>query len=65
MELKGFQKLKLEPGESRSLSFAIDRDTLSFHDAKGQTVVEAGVFELMVGTASDAIRLRGELTLVD
>lgn len=65
MELKGFQKVKLEPGESRLLSFAVDRDTLAFHNAKGEPVVEAGAFELMVGTASDAIRLRGELNLVD
>jgi len=65
MELKGFQKVSLAPGERRILSFAIDRDTLSFHDAKGELVAEPGAFELMVGTASDEIRLRGEINLVD
>jgi beta-glucosidase len=65
MELKGFQKVSLAPGESRTLSFAVDRDTLAFHNSKGESVVEAGAFELMVGTASDAIRLRGEISLVD
>lgn len=65
MELKGFQKVKLEPGESRTLSFTVDRDTLSFHNGKGERVLEPGAFELMVGSASDAIRLRGELRLVE
>ncbi|WP_306392930.1 glycoside hydrolase family 3 N-terminal domain-containing protein [Telluria beijingensis] len=65
MELKGFQKLKLEPGERRRVSFEIDRDLLSFHNGKLDWVAEPGEFELMVGTASDAIRLRGKLTLVE
>lgn len=65
MELKGFQKLKLEPGERRKVSFEIDRDLLAFHNSKLEWVAEPGEFELMVGTASDAIRLRGKLTLVD
>lgn len=65
MELKGFQKLKLEPGERRKVSFEIDRDLLAFHNGKLAWVAEPGEFELMVGTASDAIRLRAKLTLVD
>lgn len=65
MELKGFQKIKLEPGERRKLSFEIDRNLLAFHNRKLDRVAEPGEFELMVGTASDAIRLRGKLTLVD
>jgi beta-glucosidase len=65
MELKGFRKLKLEPGERRTLSFQVDRDTLSFHNAKLQWVAEPGEFEIMVGSASDAIRLRGALSLSD
>jgi len=65
MELKGFQKIKLEPGERRKLSFEIDHNLLAFHNRKLDRVAEPGEFELMVGTASDAIRLRGKLTLVD
>lgn len=65
MELKGFRKLRLEPGERRTLSFQVDRDTLSFHNAKLQWVAEPGEFEIMVGSASDAIRLRGALSLSD
>jgi len=65
MELKSFQKLKLAPGESRKLSFEVHRDTLAFHNTRLAWVAEPGEFELMVGTAADAIRLRGKLTLVD
>ena len=65
MELKGFQKLKLEAGERRTVRFEIDRDTLSFHDARLAWTAEPGEFDIMVGTASDAIRLQGVLTLQD
>ena len=51
--------VKLEVGEE------IDRDTLSFHDARLAWTAEPGEFDIMVGTASDAIRLRGVLTLQD
>jgi len=65
MELKGFQKTKLAAGESRKLSFQVDRNTLAFHNTRLAWVAEPGEFELMVGTAADAIRLRGKLTLQD
>ncbi|WP_313169197.1 glycoside hydrolase family 3 N-terminal domain-containing protein [Massilia oculi] len=65
MELKGFQKLGLAPGERRRVTFEIDRDTLAFHDSRLAWVAEPGDFELIIGTASDAIRLRGKLTLLD
>ncbi|WP_296942987.1 beta-glucosidase BglX [uncultured Massilia sp.] len=65
MELKGFRKLKLEPGERRTVRFVIDRDTLAFTDGKLRRVAEPGEFDLMIGSASDAIRLRGTLTLRD
>lgn len=65
MELKGFTKLKLEAGERRTVRFEIDRDTLSFHDARLAWTAEPGEFDIMVGTASDAIRLQGVLTLQD
>ncbi len=65
MELKGFRKLKLAPGERRTVRFVVDRDTLAFHDSKLRWVAEPGEFDLMIGAASDDIRLRGTLTLRD
>ena len=53
-ELKGFQKVFLQPGESRLVSIPITRDMLQFYDAsKGQWVAEPGDFILRLGTASD------------
>jgi beta-glucosidase len=63
-ELKGFRKLRLEPGETRRISFEIDESLLAFHDASLRLVAEPGRFELMLGGASDDIRLRGQFELV-
>ena len=63
-ELKGFQRVVLKPGERRTVSFTIDRDTLSFFDRKLAWGAEPGTFELMVGSASDDIRLRRTIELV-
>jgi beta-glucosidase len=62
-ELKGFQRIVLKPGERRTVSFTIDRDTLSFFDRKLAWGAEPGKFELMVGSASDDIRLRQTIDL--
>ena len=62
-ELKGFQRVVLKPGERRTVSFTIDRDTLSFFDRKLAWGAEPGTFELMVGSASDDIRLRQTVDL--
>ncbi|NYE63184.1 beta-glucosidase [Duganella sp. 1224] len=62
-ELKGFQKVHLKPGETRRISFTIDRDTLSFYNSQLAWGAEAGDFKLMVGSASDDIRLESTLTL--
>ena len=62
-ELKGFQRIALKPGEHRTVSFTVDRDTLSFFDRKLAWGAEPGTFELMVGSASDDIRLRQTIEL--
>jgi beta-glucosidase len=56
-ELKGFQKISLKPGEQRRVSFTVDRELLAFFNSKLQWGAEAGEFKLMVGSASDDIRL--------
>jgi len=62
-ELKGFQKVRLKPGEARRVSFTIDRDTLSFFNRDLKWGAEPGEFKLMVGSASDDIRLESTLQL--
>ncbi|WP_373834432.1 glycoside hydrolase family 3 C-terminal domain-containing protein [Bacteroides heparinolyticus] len=57
-ELKGFQKIKLAPGEVREVSFVIDREALSFFDdTKHAWVAEPGRFEAVI--ASSAADVRG------
>ncbi|MGV7210828.1 beta-glucosidase BglX [Oxalobacteraceae bacterium A2-2] len=62
-ELKGFQKIRLRVGEKRTVSFTIDRDTLSFFNDELKWVAEPGEFKLMVGSASDDIRAETRLRL--
>ncbi len=53
-ELKAFQKVFLQPGESQDVTLTIGCDALSFYnEAKGEWTAEPGAFEALVGTASD------------
>ncbi len=53
-ELKGFQKVYLQPGESQEVSITIDKSALSYYDdGKGQWVAEPGQFEALIGNSSD------------
>ena len=51
-ELKGFQKVFLRAGESRTVSFDIDASALGFYDAEGNYLVEEGEFQVFVGPSS-------------
>lgn len=63
MQLAGFQRIHLAPGESREVSFVIEPRHLRMLDANMQWVVEPGTFRIMVGSSSRDIRLRGHLTV--
>jgi beta-glucosidase len=60
-ELRGFRKLALEPGEQAAVRFELSASDLAMLDASGRVVVEAGVFDVLVGASSEDVRLRGEL----
>ena len=62
-ELKGFQKIMLKPGESKTIHFSIDNQKLSFYNNKLEWVSEPGQFNLMIGTSSADIRLSQEFEL--
>jgi beta-glucosidase len=51
-ELKGFRKVRLQPGETATVAFDVTPALLSFYDVDMNYVVETGDFELMVGTSS-------------
>ena len=57
-ELKGFQRLALEPGEKKRVSFRLPTDLLGFTVAGTTRVVEPGEYELMIGRSSADIRFR-------
>ncbi|MDE1146462.1 MAG: glycoside hydrolase family 3 N-terminal domain-containing protein [Azospirillaceae bacterium] len=51
-ELKGFQRVTLAPGESRTVSFTVDAHALSMWNQQMKRVVEPGAFDIMVGDNS-------------
>ena len=56
-ELKGFEKVYLEPGQSRKVTFTVDRAALSFFDAASHAwIAEPGEFRALIGTSSEDIR---------
>ncbi|MBL7165135.1 MAG: glycoside hydrolase family 3 C-terminal domain-containing protein [Dehalococcoidales bacterium] len=63
-ELKGFTKVSLTPGETRTVSFTLGQRDLSFYDPDRQEwVAEPGEFEVLVGSSSRDIRATGSFTL--
>ncbi len=56
MELKGFQRITLPPGESKLVEFTITAETLCFLNERLERVVEPGMFEIMVGTNSAEVQ---------
>ena len=63
-ELKGFEKVMLEPGETRTVAFEITPEALSYYDdTKGEWTAEPGAFTAFVGVASDDIRGSVNFTL--
>lgn len=62
-ELKDFTKLLLQPGETQTVRFVIKKDKLSFYNQQLQWVAEPGDFDLMIGAASNDIRLKEKFRL--
>lgn len=52
MELKGFERVTLAPGETKQVSLNIDSTALHFYNRDMERVVEPGEFEIMVGSSS-------------
>ncbi|UQA35579.1 glycoside hydrolase family 3 N-terminal domain-containing protein [Streptomyces sp. HNA39] len=63
-ELKAYEQVTLEPGESRQVSIELPVSVCTLVDARGNRVVEPGRFELLVGPSSrDEALLRAEFTV--
>ena len=63
--LKGFERISLNAGESKTVSFKIDEEALSLWNRKMKRVVEPGDFTIMIGSSSDDIRLQSTLTVLN
>jgi beta-glucosidase len=63
MQLEGFGRIHLEPGEEREVSLPLGPLQLHMLDHDDRWVVEPGTFRIMIGASSRDIRLRGELTV--
>lgn len=63
-ELKGFQKVTLEPGESKTLVFELKARDFSFYCVEETCWRwEPGEFEILLGSSSRDIRLQGKVEL--
>ncbi len=58
--LRGFERIHLNPGETRTVTFELTRDDLGLWDRQLHFVVEPGKFKVMVGSGSEDIRLNGQ-----
>ena len=63
-ELKGFEKVFLNPGESKEVTLQLDQRSISFFNTdKHQWDTEPGVYDILVGASSRDIRLSGHFSL--
>ncbi|WP_415864413.1 beta-glucosidase BglX [Thalassobellus suaedae] len=63
-ELKGFELVKLKAGESKTIHFTLNKETLGFYDNDGTYVVEPGDFKVFIG-GSSITTLETDFKLVD
>ncbi|MDR1919034.1 MAG: glycoside hydrolase family 3 C-terminal domain-containing protein [Tannerellaceae bacterium] len=59
--LKGFQRLTLQPGESKEIRFELSEEALWLWNREMKRLVEPGSFRILAGSASDDIRQEGQL----
>lgn len=62
-ELKGFEKIRLDPGEKKTATFELGYDELKMLDKDLNWVVEPGAFKIMIGSSSEDIRLEGVIAI--
>ena len=58
--LRGFERIHLKPGETRTVSFTLTRDDLAIWNQQMKFVLEPGKFKVMIGSGSEDIRLNGQ-----
>jgi beta-glucosidase len=64
-QLRGFERITLNPGEIKTVKFVIKPDDLKLLDKNMKWVVEPGTFEIMIGSSSEDIRARKYFSIFD
>lgn len=62
--LRGFERIQLKPGETKTVSFTLTPDDLALWDRSMRFVVEPGMFKVMIGSSSEDIRLNADFEVV-
>jgi beta-glucosidase len=62
--LRGFERVNLKPGESKTITFTLKPEDLEMLDENMKWIVEPGMFNLMIGSSSEDIRLKGQFEIV-
>ena len=62
-ELKGFKRISLQPGERKTVTFALHTNQLGYYDEEMRFVVRPGTVEIMVGYSSQHLPLSGTLEI--
>jgi beta-glucosidase len=62
-ELRGFARVSLAPGETKTVHFELTPEQLQLYNRDGKWVVEPGRFTIMIGASSEDVRLRGNFTV--
>ncbi|MFA5064987.1 MAG: glycoside hydrolase family 3 N-terminal domain-containing protein [Dehalococcoidia bacterium] len=60
LELKGFRRVSLQPGQSKEVVFELPVEEMAFYGRDMKPVLESGLFKVMVGTSSKNISLQGD-----
>lgn len=64
-QLRGFERVHLEPGQTKRVKMTLRGDLLSLLDVNMKRVVEPGYFDIMIGASSVDIRLTEKLLVLD
>jgi beta-glucosidase len=63
-QLRGFERITLNPGETKTVKFTLKPEDLELLDKDMNWVVEPGKFEVLIGSSSEDIKLKKEFELV-
>ena len=64
-QLRGFERITLNPGETKTVKFIIKPDDLKLLDKNMKWVLEPGTFEILMGSSSEDIRVKKKFIITD